>query len=135
MTKQMAIPFALGADGALATVSDPVQSLADRVRALTSTQPGQRVMRTTFGVSTGDVLFAWDPTIGQQQITQRVTDAVNRYEPSARVIATAPVMNGDGSEVLGVNVDISAGDPVVAQEGTARYSVAVSTTGDVTRAA
>lgn len=130
--KQMAIPFNIGPDGSIDHVSDPVQSLADRVRALTATSPGERVMRAVFGVATSDIEFAWDPNVGQMQLQQRVQDAVAQWEPSARVLTTSPIMNADGSQVIGVSVDISAGDPA-STDVASQYSVIITATGDVAR--
>lgn len=132
MPKQMAIPFAIGSDGAIATVSEPVRSLSQRVRALTATLPTQRVMRLTFGVPTTDVLFEWDPSIGQEQLNRMVAEAVALWEPSARVLAVRPVLNSDGAQVISVNVDISAGDP--SSSGVSpQYTVTISPNGDVMR--
>lgn len=133
MATQMAIPFRIGADGAVATVSDPVKALSERVRALVATLPTQRVMRASFGVPTLDVMFAWDPAIGQAQLDQMVSEAVAMWEPSARVISVRPVLTTDGAQVLGVNVDISAGDPVSSTTVSPQYSVTVSPNGEVRR--
>lgn len=135
MPRQMAIPFSVGSDGSVDYVTDPVQALGDRVRALAATNPGERVMRSVFGVGTADILFSWDPNVGQMQLEQRVRDAVAQWEPSARVLTVQPVLNGDGSEVLGVNVDISAGDPAMVADSSTQYSVTISATGDVVRTA
>lgn len=135
MPTQMAIPFSIGPDGTVDFVTDPVQALADRVRALTATSPGERAMRATFGVATADLMFTWDANVGQMQLDQRVKDAVAQWEPSARVLTVQPVMNADGSEVLGVSVDISAGDPVMVSDASAQYSVVITGTGEVARTA
>lgn len=132
MTQQMAIPFAIGPDGSVATVSNPVRALSARVRALTATLPTQRVMRSTFGVPTVDVMFAWDPSIGQMQLERMVTEAVNLWEPAARVISVRPVMTPDGADVVGVDVDISAGDSLAAGPSP-QYSIRISANGDVER--
>lgn len=134
MPKQMTIPFGVDSSGSVSVTTDPVQSLADRVRALVATQPGERVMRALYGVATSDLMFSWDATIGQAQLDQRVRDAVGQWEPSARVIAALPSMSADGSQVLGVNVDISAGDPVMVTEASPPYTVVITGTGDVARA-
>lgn len=131
--KQIGIPFSIGPDGTVDYVTDPIQSLADRVRALASTSPGERVMRATFGVETLDLVFDWDATVGQMQLQQRVQEAVSLWEPSARVLNAEPVMNPDGSEVMGVNVDISAGDPITSGGSSAQYSVTITATGDIAR--
>lgn len=132
MAKQMAIPFRLAPDGSVATVEHPVQSLADRVRALTATLPTQRVMRSTFGVASTDVVFAFDPTIAQQQLDDMVRAAVTQWEPAARVLSVKPVLTQDGTQVISARVDISAGDPVAAGAST-QYSITISPNGDVMR--
>ncbi|MFE9834042.1 GPW/gp25 family protein [Streptomyces sp. NPDC005551] len=132
MPKQMAIPFALGPDGSIASVTDPIQSLADRVRALTATLPTQRVMRSTFGVATTRVVFDWDATIAQEQLNQMVREAVALWEPSARVLSVKPVLTQDGSQVIAARVDISAGDPV-GSGISPQYTVTVAANGEVAR--
>ncbi|MFH9606851.1 GPW/gp25 family protein [Streptomyces sp. NPDC017448] len=130
--RQMAIPFRIGPDGAVATVTDPVKSLSERVRALVATLPTQRVMRASFGVRTIDVLFAWDAVAGQAQLEQMVAEAVAMWEPSARLASVEPILSSDGAQIIGVNVDISAGDPVQAASAT-QYSVRIGSDGDVRR--
>lgn len=132
MSKQMAIPFSLDASGGVAVVSDPVESLAQRVRALVATLPGQRAMRANFGVATTSVMFDFDPSIGTMELQQMVQEAVRLWEPAAQVISVNPVLSADGSEVLGVNVDISAGDPV-STGVSPQYPVVITATGDVVR--
>lgn len=128
----MVIPFSIDASGSVATVTDPVRSLADRVHALIATLPGQRVMRSTFGVPITEVMFAWDDNIGQMQLDQMVREAIALWEPSAQVISVRPVFNPDGSEVLSADVDISAGDPVSSGVSPV-YAIQISSNGEVTR--
>lgn len=89
-------------------------------------------MRASFGVPTLDVMFEWDPTAGQTQLEQMVSEAVAMWEPSARVLSVQPVLSPDGAQILGVNVDISAGDPIGAAAST-QYAVRISGNGDVRR--
>ena len=132
MAEQMAIPFSLAPDGSVAVVTDPVQSLADRVRALVGTIPSQRVMRTTFGVATTNLLFEYDPTIAMEQLDNYVRQALSQWEPSAVVLKVEPVISSDGTQIMTARVDVSAGDPV-ASGLSPQYSVTVSPTGDVAR--
>lgn len=129
----MAIPFSVGPDGSVDFVADPVEALSDRVRALASTSPGQRVMRATFGVATSDLVFSWDAAIGQAQLQQRVQDAVSQWEPAARVLAARPLLDPSGAQVTGVAVDVSAGDPVALTDVPTQYAVLISGTGTVVR--
>lgn len=130
--KQMAIPFSIAPDGSIAVVTDHIQSLADRVRALTATLPTQRVMRSTFGVASTDVVFAFDPSIAQQQLDDMVRAAVGQWEPAARVLSVQPVLTQDGAQVISARVDISAGDPVAAG-ASPQYSITISANGEVMR--
>jgi phage baseplate assembly protein W len=132
MAKQLAIPFALAPDGSVAVVTDPVQSLADRVRALVGTLPSQRAMRSTFGVPTTQLVFDYDPTIATEQLDNYVRQALSQWEPSAVVLSVEPVVSSDGSQILTARVDISAGDPV-ASGISPQYSVTVSPNGEVAR--
>jgi hypothetical protein len=86
-------------------------------------------MRVTFGVDTTQFLFDWDPNASQSHLQQAVAQAVGLYEPQARVLAIRPILSPDGSEILGVDVDVSAGDPVTSLS--TQYSVELSATGDV----
>lgn len=131
-TRQMAIPFQIASDGSIATVSDPVRALSERVRALVGTLPSQRVMRSTFGVATTQILFDWDPTIASEQLDNMVREAIAQWEPAAVVLSVEPVLTQDGRQILSAQVDISAGDPV-AGEVSPQYSVTVSPNGEVRR--
>lgn len=132
MAVQMAIPFAVDATGAIAVVTDPVQSLGDRVRALAATYPGERVMRSTLGVAVANVLFDWDSAAATDHLTTMVQQAVAQWEPSARVLSVSPRMSADGSQIIGVDVDISAGDPRGVSFSPV-YTVAITADGDITR--
>jgi phage baseplate assembly protein W len=134
MSTQMAIPFALASDGSIAEVSDPVKSLADRVRALVGTLPTQRVMRSTFGVPTTNLVFEYDATIAADQLDNYVRQAIAQWEPSAAVLKVTPVLTADGRQILTARVDISAGDPVTSNVSP-QYSVVVSPDGSVARTA
>lgn len=130
--RQMAIPFMIGPDGAVATVSHPVITLQQRVRALCATLPTQRVMRATFGVPTTDILFDWDPHIAQEQLEAMVLEAVNQYEPRARVNGVRPTLSRDGGQIISLDVDISTGDQLPLMAST-QYQVTVAPNGDVRR--
>lgn len=104
-----AIPFSIDHSGGLTLVSDSFMQLSDRVRALVSTQPGERVMRRTFGVATAATLFAVSAETAQAQIQQATLEAVARWEPEARVRTVAGTPNFEQG-VVNVQVSLSRPD-------------------------
>jgi phage replication-related protein YjqB (UPF0714/DUF867 family)/phage baseplate assembly protein W len=101
---QMAVPFALAADGSLAVVQDEQMAVSDRVRALVGTLPGERVMRDSYGVPTTEALFAPDAATAGAEVQLMVLDAVTAFEPSAVVTSISPTIDMD----LGL-VDVTVG--------------------------
>lgn len=79
------LPFALGADGTIATTTDQRRQLLDRVQAVVATMPGDRVMRPAYGVNTAAYVFAPSPELAEAEIRQTIVAGVQRWEPSAAV--------------------------------------------------
>ncbi|MEV6309998.1 poly-gamma-glutamate hydrolase family protein [Streptomyces sp. NPDC051840] len=125
----MRTPFAIDHSGGVAATTDEREQLVDRVHALVGTLPGDRVMRSTYGVPTSAALFAADTEIANDQLQQAVMDAVARFEPSAVVSAIV----ADVNEAIGavhVNVQVSRADVPGAERDNTR-SVGVRVGGTV----
>lgn len=98
----MAIPFAIDDSGAVATEQIPVKQLADRVTALASTQPGERVMATRFGVDTANLLYAINDPMVAQQLALGLTIAMKIYEPGAILTGITPVTSASGNGIASI---------------------------------
>lgn len=98
----MAIPFAIDNSGGVAVEQVPVKQLADRVTALASTQPGERVMATRFGVDTANLLYALDDPMVAQQLALGLTIAMKIYEPGAVLTSIAPITNASGNGIASI---------------------------------
>jgi len=98
-TAAMAIPFAIDESGAVATTQSGVQQLSDRVTALASTQPGERVMQVQFGVDTASLLFSLGNPAATQQLALALGDAMKVYEPGAVLTGIVPVSNAASTGV------------------------------------
>lgn len=96
------IPFAI-AQGRVAVDQSPVSQMRSRVTALASTQPGQRVMATGFGVNTAARLFNDhnDPLFAQE-IANDLRNAMRFYEPGAHLVSVQPVASPAGTGIAAV---------------------------------
>ncbi|MEW1922273.1 poly-gamma-glutamate hydrolase family protein [Streptomyces sp. NPDC088360] len=124
----MRTPFAIDHSGGVAATTDEREQLLDRVHALVGTLPGERVMRSTYGVPTSAALFAINPEIANDQLQRAVRDAVAEFEPSAVVSA----ISADVNEAIGsvnVNVQVSRADvPGAERDNTRSVGVLVGGT-------
>ncbi|WP_405667943.1 poly-gamma-glutamate hydrolase family protein [Streptomyces sp. NBC_00055] len=124
----MRTPFAIDHSGGVSATTDEREQLLDRVHALVGTLPGERVMRSTYGVPTSAALFAVNAEIANDQLQRAVMDAVAEFEPSAVVSAIV----ADVHESLGavnVNVQVSRADvPGAERDNTRTVGVLVGGT-------
>lgn len=95
------IPFAL-TQGQVAVDQSALSQMRARVTALASTQPGQRVMSTGFGVNTATRLFAFTDPLAPQEIATDLRAAMRFYEPGAQLTAVRPIADASGSGVAAV---------------------------------
>lgn len=88
----MRTPFNIASDGTVDATDSEWEMLVDRVHALVGTEPGDRVMRATYGVATARMLFA-PADLANTQIQQDVTQAVAKWEPTARIADVEAAVN------------------------------------------
>lgn len=98
----MSIPFAIDDSGAVTVEQVPVKQLADRVTALASTQPGERVMAIRFGVDTANLLYAASDPLVAQQLTLGLTSAMKIFEPGAVLTGVTPIANATGEGIASI---------------------------------
>jgi phage baseplate assembly protein W len=110
MSATCAIPFQLDSTGAIQQVTDNNRALQDRVMALVSTVPGERLMRADYGVPTPNELF--DPNIGDlvfAELKLMASQAIRQWEPGAVIVDIQPVINQD-SVTVAMNVRVGRAD-------------------------
>lgn len=108
----VAIPFSINQSGLVETEQVPVKQLADRVTALASTQPGERVMAIRFGVDTANLLYALGDPMVSNQLALGLTVAMKVYEPGAVLTGIAPIANASGDGIASIQ---ATAVPVTAQ--------------------
>lgn len=110
MSTAVSIPFHIDSTGAVQTTSSDEQALQDRVMALVSTVPGERLMRADYGVPTPRELF--DPNIGDivfAELKLLAAQAIRQWEPGAVIVDIEPSINQDAMTVS-MNVRVGRGD-------------------------
>jgi len=127
----VSLPFAIDQSGAVGVQPSATAQLRDRVTALASTQPGQRVAAVGFGVATAHLLFTFRDPMAVTEIGHDVQQAMTVYEPTAVLKSITPVMDATGTGIAGVIADAARKDDALARPS-AHTTVRVGVGGTVT---
>jgi len=106
---EMAQPFNIDATGSVAYDIDPVTWARNHILAVLLTNPGERVMRPSYGV--GIYSFVWenqDPLVEQQMITT-IKQAVSVWEPNVTLHDLEFVPQPDFSGIVYLEIAFSVG--------------------------
>ena len=99
----MAFPPQVGADGSL-TWSSGEENVRQSIRILLLTEPGERLMREEYGCGLRRFLFQPNTPATRQLISERITQAVNRWEPRVVLDSVEVDPDPDDERVVQVNV-------------------------------
>jgi hypothetical protein len=110
MSSEIRFPFQLGRDGKVAVETNPDSQIAQRVKILLATQPGERVMLPQYGVATMGMLFEPNEPAIQASLQQAVLTALKTFEPGVVVRKVTPVEEPDGSGIANIEVDYVRAD-------------------------
>jgi phage baseplate assembly protein W len=124
------IPFAIDSTGSVSTTADLSLQQLDRVQALVATLPGERVMRSTYGVASSGLLFA-PQELAATQAQLLVKDAVATWEPSA-VLAGVDASINTALGLVDIRVQVARSDTPGAESASSR-AVTVSAGGTVSQ--
>lgn len=122
------LPFAIDASGGVQVTADQGLQQLDRVQALVATLPGERVMRSTYGVPSTQVLFS-PQEVSAAQIQLMVRNAAATWEPSAVITSVTSSVNANLG-LVNVNVQVARNDTPGAEAANTRV-VTVSPGGTV----
>lgn len=107
MKSEILIPFTLDVNGSIAQTTDPDVQQAQHVSSLVTTQPGERVMRPSYGVPTVSYLFGSNGGQITSVINKDVQNALAAWEPGITVTDITPRWNEQGG-VADIEVDYLA---------------------------
>ncbi|WP_020142235.1 GPW/gp25 family protein [Terracoccus sp. 273MFTsu3.1] len=85
MPIEMSHPFRISANGGVSTTPNPDAQIAQRVKALLSTQPGERRVNYAFGVPTTSMLFENKTALTGGILAGQVRDTLAVFEPGVAV--------------------------------------------------
>ena len=102
-------PFNVDAAGEVAYDADPGLWARNHILAVLLTNPGERVMRPTYGA--GIFNYVWDnqDPLVEQQIINDVQTAVAIYEPNVTINQIEFVPQPDFSGIVNLNIAFSVG--------------------------
>lgn len=106
MTVEIQLPFQLGPNGTIATVTD-LPTIADQhVQALISTVLGERIMVPSYGLNLAGLIFGNNDPVLLNVIQNDVIDAFQQWEPSIQLLSVSPSQATDAqSGIAAVDVD------------------------------
>lgn len=96
-------PLRVGPDGSLAWSSGE-ENVRQCIRVLLLTEPGERLMREGYGCGLRHFLFEPNTPATRQLIRERVTQAIERWEPRAAVEEVEVEADPDDAWVVQVNI-------------------------------
>jgi phage baseplate assembly protein W len=92
-SREIRIPFRIGADGDIDTVSNETDQITQRIRMVVLTRLGERIMEPTFGSPLPDFLFEDTDPVTMAEMAVRIESAVGQWVPEAHVVEVRPVFD------------------------------------------
>jgi len=126
---EIAAPFSLTPSGGLAAVSAPADMVQQHLKCLVSTNPGERVMRPTYGVPLSGYVFGLSADQVSPLVTSDISRAIQQWEPSIN-LQNVQMQTADTTEGL-VSVDVQYSPGVAVTESTQLSTATVLVGGTV----
>jgi hypothetical protein len=106
---EILLPFQLGPNGIIATVSDTAAVTDQHVQSLISTVIGERVMLASYGLNLAGLVFGNNDPILLNVVQNDVIDAFSQWEPNIDIENVTPAQSTDAqSGLAAVNVQYSS---------------------------
>lgn len=106
MPIEIAIPFNITANGAVASTEDPDTQIHQHVASLLATYPRTRVMLPDYGLQMADLIFQDADEATMTMIKQQVEQQFDRYEPGV-LVTRVDARFDEEQTMLGVDVAYS----------------------------
>lgn len=105
MSTEIMLPFQLGPNGTIATVSDDATVVEQHVNSLISTVAGERLMLPTYGLQLAGLVFGNNDPVLLNVIQNDVLNAFAQWEPNIEILSVNPSQSTDAqSGVAAVDV-------------------------------
>jgi hypothetical protein len=125
MARELQAPFGLTPSGGIAVVTTPGDMVQQHLKALVSTNPGDRAMRPTYGVPLASYVFGLSADEVGPLVASDVRQAVQQWEPAVN-LQNVQTMVADTSEgLVAVDVNYSPGATTTSSTTTSTATVLV----------
>lgn len=94
--REIQVPFSFGIGGGVTTTTNPDTQVRQQVEALLRTNPGERAMRPTYGVSLIDYVFENISDAELAEMQTRISNGFNTWIPTARLVTLSGVTGTNG---------------------------------------
>lgn len=112
MPIEISIPFHVGEDGKVDTLSDPDAQIRQHVMSLINTAPTERVMIPTYGVDTYSQVFApEDLDVVSIFLGNMIREAFDTWERGVQLTSVVPKPD-DSNDIAEVDVEYQRRDSV-----------------------
>lgn len=126
MSVEMSIPFRTAANGTIAVDTDPGKQIAQRVKALVGTEPGERVIIPNYGVPVSSMLFQPNDLSSSAELVDMISVAADYWEPGVIVTSATPIPTADDQGVASVDVGFIRTDAADSPPALARNTNSVT---------
>lgn len=109
MSVEVLTPFSLTPSGGIASTTNPAIQVQQHIQALVSTNPGERVMRPTYGVPLSSYLFGADADMVATSIGNDVSTAIATWEPSVSLMDITPIISDTSEGIAQVQIEYAPG--------------------------
>lgn len=120
--RAISLPFRVDGYGRVAATTDPSRVWADRVRTVVSTNPGERVMRPTFGCPTPENLFEAMSTV-PEVVEADVREAFDDWLPLLSFEGLD--VNYEAEQNGEIEVNLAYTVPTIQQNTSTSYSIII----------
>jgi uncharacterized protein len=106
---EMSQPFQVDATGEIAFDTDPYMWARNHILALLLTNPGERVMRPSYGIGILNFVFENDNPIIETQLTTAINQSLAVWEPNITIQQCQFLPEPDYSGVVNLSLAFSVG--------------------------
>jgi len=104
LQREMGQPFHIDAAGSVAHEFDPARWARSHILAILLTNPGERVMRPTYGAGLQRQLFENDDSVIETQLNTAIRQQLATYEPNVQISECKFVFTADYSGVMELQI-------------------------------
>lgn len=131
MSTEMVQPFQLTPSGGVAVTTVPAEQVQQHLQSLVSTSPGERIMRSQYGVPLASYLFGLDRNQVAMLAQKDVANAIAKWEPTVSIRDIRMALADDSLGRLSINVDYAPGPAASSSSSAPTQTATVLVGGDV----